>query len=78
MSEQLTTPVNVPEHAVVFADGAGEVVRVAFATIDGDSIFERIGVLEDFRDRLSKIVLAVPSGHVYRRRNKYSTFQDIN
>ena len=64
LTEQLATTVNVREHAVVVADSPGEVVRVAFATIESYSIFERICVLEDLRDRLPKIVLAVPSRHV--------------
>jgi len=63
LTEQLATTVNVREHAVVVADSPGEVVRVAFATIESHSIFERICVLEDLRDRLPKIVLAVPSRH---------------
>jgi hypothetical protein len=64
LTEQLAATVNVREHAVVVADSPGEVVRVAFATIESHSIFERICVLEDLRDRLPKIVLAVPSRHV--------------
>ena len=64
LTEQLATTVNVREHAVVVADSPGEVVRVAFATIERYSIFERICMLEDLRDRLPKIVLAVPSRHV--------------
>jgi hypothetical protein len=63
LTEQLTAPVNVCEQAVVVADGTGEVVRVPFAIIESDSIFERICVLEDLRNRLPKIVLAVSSCH---------------
>ena len=63
LTEQLAATVNVREHAVVVADSPSEVVRVPFATIEGHRILERICVLEDLRDRLPKIVLAVPSRH---------------
>jgi hypothetical protein len=52
------------KHAVVVADGAREIIRIPFATIKGESILERICVLEDLRDRLPQIMFAVSSGHV--------------
>ena len=75
LPEQLAATVNVREHAVVVANSAGEVVRISFATIESHGILERICVLEDLRDRLPKIVLAVPSRHVAKVGTKIVRFK---